>query len=231
MHAAILTLALTPIIWSGACARSDHPVGLERYTEQKQLAVEHASLKQLQSGLASLEAWHRETRTAASDRLAPGLGPDEIRDRSARLEIPFSDELVALYEWHDGTDGGCDDFAGPALIAYHCFLSLDEALARRKRDRRLYGFPERWFPVLAHQEEYFYVVLDDAGPSALPVFHRLLEDDDVVAFTNLRTLVDTYVEAARTLAWHPDDDAKTRWENVEAIRARRNPMTDPPWAP
>jgi cobalamin biosynthesis Mg chelatase CobN len=53
----------------------------------------------------------------------------------------------------------------------------------------------------------------------------------VVAFTNLRTMVGTFLEAARTGVWHPDDDALVDWSAVQRIRARLNPGTSPPWTP
>jgi hypothetical protein len=213
-----------------ACGAADHPSRSGSYAENRRFALEHASAPELVAALDALEAWHAENETAAAGRLAPGREPAELAELEDRLGAALPDELRALYTWHDGTLGRCDDFAGPAFMAYHCLLSLEQALEVRRRHGWLLGVPDTWLPLLYFEEEYFYVVLDHAGAGALPVFHRLVESDDVVAFTNLRTMVETFLEAARSGVWHPDDDARVDWPAVEAIRNRRNPGTSPPWA-
>lgn len=221
----VLTCALL------ACTSREHPSQTPSYAENRRLAVEHASTRDLVAGLEALEAWHAENATALAQRLAPGLREADLAAIRARLGAPLPAELVTLYEWHDGTRGGCDDFAGPAFLAYHCLLPLQQALEIRERDRRLLGLSQSWLPVLYFQEEYFYVLLEDPAPAALPVFHRVVGSEDVVAFANLRAMVETFLEAARSGVWHPDDDARVDWSAVETIRARLNPGTSPPWAP
>lgn len=214
-----------------ACTSTEDPSSTPSYAESRRLAIEHASTQDLVAGLEALEAWHAENQTAVAPRFAPGIREADLDGLRGRVGAPLPDELVALYRWHDGTSGGCDDFAGPVFVAYHCMLSLQQALDIRERDGRLLALPRTWLPVLYFQEEYFYVVLDDPAPAALPVFHRLMESENVVAFTNVQTMVATFVEAARSGVWHPDDDALVDWSAVEAIRARLNPGTSPPWAP
>jgi hypothetical protein len=213
------------------CTSTEDPSMSPSYSESRRLAIELASARQLLASLDELEGWHAEEATSVAGRLAPGLGATDLDEIRVRLGAPLPADLVTLYQWHDGTRGGCDDFAGPAFLAYHCLLPLQQALDIRDRDRRLLGLPGTWLPVLYFQEEYLYVLLEDPAPAALPVFHRLVESDDVVAFANLRTMVDTFLEAARAGVWRPDDDTLVDWSAVETIRARLNPGTSPPWAP
>lgn len=234
----LTTPAILLLLWSVAgtigCADDwqppPHPSALPTYDAHRQRAIAHASAADLRTALDGLAAWHAEHRTRLGASLAPPLDDARINAALHGQSLVLPDEVRALYGWHNGTIGGCLPRGDPRLLAYHCFLSLEEALAARRDDTSLYRMPDTWWPIFYYQEEYIYVIAERQAVVAAPVFHRLLEStDETLAWTNLRMLVTTYLRAATDGVWHPEDWRQIDEAAVESVRLSLNPETAPPW--
>ena len=75
--------------------------------------------------LERLEQWLRLNRPDYFSRLQPGLTLEEITEISAPLGFKLPDEVIKLYQWHNGTLGFYDEF----FIIYR-FATLKDAVER-----------------------------------------------------------------------------------------------------
>jgi hypothetical protein len=73
--------------------------------------------------LERLEQWLRSNRQDYLSRLQPGLALEEITEISAPLGFQLPDEVIKLYQWHNGTLGFYDEF-----FLFFRFLPLSEAV-------------------------------------------------------------------------------------------------------
>lgn len=198
--------------------QATHPSNVEAFDDHAHAALEYASLKALSADLA-------QVASAASALRPPLSAPDlDARLGSARV----SDEARALYLWHDGA-AGCDE--GHAVLFSHCLLPLDEALRMKAEDREMFlGTPESWHPLLSFSGEVLYVLASEDPPAATPVLWvSLLSPVDAIAFTNVRTMVQTHLAWQRESLWPPDalDDAQRA--RFEAVHRELNPGAQLPW--
>jgi hypothetical protein len=95
--------------------------------------------------LDRLETALVEQGPAQPENFRPGLDVKTIRERTAALPLDFLDELVAMYEWHDG-------ISGIELLPGLMFDSLEDAVRRCKwqieqLSRGPSPWERDWFPV------------------------------------------------------------------------------------
>jgi HEAT repeats len=95
--------------------------------------------------LSRLEAALTKQGLARPEDFGPGLDRSVIRERTAGLPFAILDELVALYQWHDG-------LTGADLLPGLSFISLDTAIERYESaiellSRGLGPWELDWFPV------------------------------------------------------------------------------------
>jgi hypothetical protein len=119
--------------------------------------------ERLRAGLLRLEDTLRFARAPIADYLAPGLGPEIVRQRLAPVGIEPCDELLMWYGWHDGTTGnvGLGHETWDLAPGVH-LLSLEDALKYYGRAREFAEsmvekgiaagelWPEGAFPIMAH---------------------------------------------------------------------------------
>ncbi len=95
--------------------------------------------------VAALDGWverltHLGSRVA--DRLRPGLDPGQIRRVAAARGFTLSDEIAAVWAWHDGERTAADVGPSrqyPALVPDGAFYDLDTALASSSRSYEICG--------------------------------------------------------------------------------------------
>ncbi len=95
--------------------------------------------------LGRLEAALVERELARPEDFQPGLDLKTIRESTGALPLALLDEVVALYEWHDG-------MSGSELLPGLRFNSLDTAVAQCKSEIKelsegLDSWELDWFPV------------------------------------------------------------------------------------
>ncbi len=112
------------------------------------------TLDKLERVLANVLAMNDEPR------VAPGLERQQIVAKLEHASIPVTDELVALYEWHNGIAN---------LNAFLFFYDLDFAITVYEgfRDHRSevpeYGWEEGMFPVVTQNGDIYYYVDLETG--------------------------------------------------------------------
>jgi hypothetical protein len=198
--------------------QASHPSEVEAFDEHQHAALDKASLESLRADLAAL--------SSSAGSLRPPLAPSDL---DARLgDARLSDEALALYLWHDGQQS-CDE--GQALLFSHCLLPLDEALRMKAEDREMFlGTPERWHPLLSFAGEVLYVLAQDKPVAATPVLWvSLLSPVDAVAFTNVRTMVQTHVAWRAESLWPPEALDEAQRARFEAVHRELNPGAQLPW--
>lgn len=78
-----------------------------------------------------------------STSLRPGLSPDEIGAKTKWFPSSMPPELIALYKWHDGQEGGGWEVKYPFWIRDCVLSSLESAESEYKSIMESYGtFPE-----------------------------------------------------------------------------------------
>lgn len=110
--------------------------------------------------LARLEKVLHEKAPAVSKSLQAGLSADQIAKLEGRLGFQLSDELRALYKWHNGmSPNGAEDF-----LPGHRFLPLEEAVHQFehvKKEVASGSFVQRAaFHVFAGHRDSWLTILD-----------------------------------------------------------------------
>lgn len=180
-------------------------------------ATLHSALDRILAGLTRLGA-------PVANQLRPGLPAEEIAARLRELPFVPPRELLALYQWRDGTAGL--DFFFPS----HDFLSLEDAIEDyyARRDVALeYASPElpvdelwhpRWFPIFRASwgTEYTMLCPERETTDTAPILDVDVEGDSHdMAYTSLthmvRVLADCYETGAFTMhsdGYLEEDEAK-----------------------
>ena len=164
--------------------------------------------------------------------LNPGISISQIRDAVASQGLPYSPELEALYEWHDGTSGAG---SGPALLGDMWLLpgfylpSLDEAVTNYAVFRKDPRWNPNWFPVFADGGGDFYVIDFGNAPSRFVRHFRLEESEHPVEYRSLAAMIDTFAAAFESGAIFVDETGYVDVDDeaFNIVAARLN--SDIPW--
>lgn len=208
--------------------RKTHPATGPDYVEAKRRAVARASLSDLRS---QLELSVSGAAPATSAALAPPATKVSIEGALVDAGHAPVGEVVTLYQWHDGM-AGCPASA-PPLVLDHCLLSLESALQMSRDDRELFlGMPTEWIPLFVFETEVLYVVSDPDPTTAVPVLYAsLLSPREVVAFTNILTMLRTWERWRKEALWPPSSlGDKVKAKRFEEIFREENPGAELPWA-
>jgi cell wall assembly regulator SMI1 len=156
------------------------------------------SARKIDEGLVRL----RRTRTI--DLLQPGKTAPDVRATLERLGLTCSDELVSLYEWHDGTDAT----SGAILDDLHLFpgfylLTLADAAATYEAFEDDPRWDRSWFPILANGGgDFFTVVCDEFGGV---VRFRIEDSEHPVEYSSISKLLETIAAAFENGVFYVDD--------------------------
>ena len=124
-------------------------------------AMKPVTGERLEALLARLDACLRQHAPAVANSLRPGLPDDQVRALEAEGRLRLSDEIRALYQWHDGAEM----VAPGEFIPSHRFLPLSEAVrmraAHRAQVRSLTVVPRLAYRVFAGHRAAWLHVLDD----------------------------------------------------------------------
>ena len=124
---------------------------------QFRLAAERANTAVMLSGLEQIKAWHQRNDTGLVGKFRPGLSQEAISTMFAGIDCRPTDELQALWAWHDGATD-----ATP-FVWYHDFLSLEDAVSARwlLRLAALTHWDRRLVPVFTFDGEWYATYCGD----------------------------------------------------------------------
>ncbi len=167
----------------------------------------------LTQSLEDIKAWHVENATGLAEELRPGLSVETISQAfsAANTDCVPTDELIALWSWHDGA------VSAVPTIWYHGFLPLHEALTELDillRDEHFYWDPH-YIPVFSHDGEWYAAYCGAEPRPAGPIVHFFIEQDPIITHVNLTTLLAATAEAFRNRVVRWEDAAMV--ENVREL--------------
>jgi len=165
--------------------------------------------------LSDLEVTLREHAPTVAESLQPGLSNQEIMELEETYGFQLTDELRALYKWHNGTSSETViDF-----IPGHRFLSLDEAVRERvalRSELKESTVLQRaaYDAVASHMTPWLTLLSDGAGDgyfydptrqsAGCEIFYTITELGHFVFYPSLKNLLtqirDCYDSGAYTVA-------------------------------
>lgn len=150
--------------------------------------------------LNEIEAWNSENDTGIASALGAGRNVSSIVAEFATSECRPTEELQALWSWHDG--GGPQPF-----VWYHDFLPVQQALSeyRSLGLNPLVQWDPRYIPIFSFEGEWFAAYCGEGASNAGPIVHYFLEDEPRITYVNLTVFMASMAEALRTDV--------VRWEN------------------
>jgi cell wall assembly regulator SMI1 len=176
--------------------------------------------------LKDLEEVLAEKAPSVAIKLQPGLPSQKIDELEKKASIELTDELRALYMWHNGSSTGSNqDF-----IPGHLFLSLDTTIEQylaRKQQLKSASVPQRiTFNVFAGYSKDWITIFDDLfgdgyfyDPNRKNnkgcIFYHLTEEGYYFFFPSLKNLLTAITECYRQGAYSQEADSNTLKQNYE----------------
>lgn len=193
---------------------------------QFKVAAERSDVEVLLSGLELIKGWHQRHATGMTRELRPGLSEEAIAKAFAGIDCHPTDELKALWAWHDGATD-----ATP-FVWYHDFLSLEDAVSARwlLRLAALTHWDRRLVPVFEFDGEWYATYCGPEETAAAPIVHLSFEDEPRVTHINLTTFVMTMAQAMGqdAVRWEGDVMVEDIHE-LHRIYLQHNPGYDFPY--
>lgn len=193
--------------------------------------------------LAGLESLMKAKAPQVLEQMQPGLAAEEIVALERQSGVQLTDEIRALYRWHNGVGTQAPLLWGP--IPGHRFVPLAEALGQSAAmsNQVAQAFPAQRaaFGIFAgHRQSWIALFDDGAGdgyffdpkrkPKEGAIFYCFAEDSTYTFFPSLKNLLTATVKCFETDAFtwktdqsgsHLDEDfAKTEriWKEFGATR-------------
>lgn len=169
----------------------------------------------MQDLLQRLEQWLQEHRPDYVSQLQPGLSIQEIAEITEPLPFQLPNEVIELYQWHNGTLGFYDEF-----FLFFRFLPLSEAVEDTLMMRRYpeeqghynlgvqdSNFPDwqyYWFSLFYETKERLVTVGSDHPSSTSSIIHFWV-GGRAKRFMSLRGLILTILECYETGIYLEED--------------------------
>jgi cell wall assembly regulator SMI1 len=129
--------------------------------------------------------------------LQPGISADRVRASLEGIGLRSTEEIEALYAWHDGIADTDAAIGQITLWPGFYFTSLEETVANYQAFVDDPRWTPGWLPMFANGGGDFYVV-DLSSPGDAPVRHfRIDEHEQPVEFMSLTSMFATLEEAFR----------------------------------
>lgn len=181
--------------------------------EHRAKAEETFEAADMIASLDQILAWHQTHQTDIPAALNPGQDRAAILEAFAELPCQPTEELLQLWEWHNGTQPVHSPF-----IWYHNFLSVEAAIAEYKSLTKnpLIPWREEWLPIFEFEGEWYFVECYQDIKPASPVGYYFLEDTETYyTYLSLTRMIETsaaYFEQ-NGVVWDQDEGGM-----VEEIR-------------
>ena len=142
--------------------------------------------KRLRASLAEIEAWHIENKTGVAETLKDGLSVSAIAGRLEGTDCKPTEEMKALWSWHNGTTAGSVPF-----VWYHDFLSVEEAASEYKwlTLNPLILWDPNYIPLFSFEGEWYAGYCGKGSNTAGPVINFDLEEGATISHINITTFL------------------------------------------
>lgn len=169
--------------------------------------------------LARLQALLETNAPAVANSLQPGLPDAEISRLEAKGGFRLSEDLRALYRWHNGmsTNGMAE------LLPVHRFLPLEEVVAEHALMQRQSGLAFKVFA--GHRKGWLHILDDGAGDGYFydprrrdaegAFFFHFAEVADYIWFPSLRNFLAGVIECYETDAVKVGTNGKSLEDDFE----------------
>jgi len=168
----------------------------------------------LQTTLSGLETWLKTNYRAAHGSLQPGLSDEAITGLLADWPYTLSDDVRALYRWHDGfEDTQVELLPGLSFLPLAEALALGSALwdvsAAQAKKGGVDFFPRMVLPIFSDgQNDRVLLVQGDSGPSASTPAQvvALQRGQRLYAFQRLEDLLAASLQLLKQGVYRPDQE-------------------------
>lgn len=152
----------------------------------------------LLNSLSAIEEANRNLgRTTALELLQNGASAERVRASLDSIGLRSTDEIEALYGWHNGIADTDETIGKITLWPAFYFTSLDETVANYRAFVDDPRWTPGWLPLFANGGGDFYVIdLSTAGAAPIRLF-LIDEDDHPIEFMSLTAMLATLAEAFR----------------------------------
>lgn len=129
--------------------------------------------------------------------LQPGVPADTVRAALGEIGLPSTEELEALYAWHNGVAHSGATIGEISLWPGHYFSSVESAAANYRAFVNDPRWTPGWLPVFPDGGGDFYVV-DLSLRGSAPIRHFWIDEaEHPIEFMSLRSMFATLEEAFR----------------------------------
>ncbi|KJQ53834.1 hypothetical protein RS85_02386 [Microbacterium sp. SA39] len=148
--------------------------------------------------LSAIEEANRNLgRTTLLQQLQNGTSADRVRDSLNSIGLRSTEEIEALYGWHDGIADTDAAIGRITLWPAFYFTSLEETVANYRAFVDDARWTPGWLPLFANGGGDFYVV-DLSTPGDTPIRLFLIDEDEhPIEFMSLTAMFATLEEAFR----------------------------------
>ncbi len=176
--------------------------------------------------LKDLDKVLAEKAPSVAIQLQPGLSPRKIDELEKKAGIELTDELRALYMWHNG----CSTGSNQDFIPGHLFLSLDttikkylacrqqlksETILQRIASDVFAGYMDDWITIFGDLfgDGYFYDPNRKNNEGC--IFYHITEDVYYFFFPSLKNLLTAITECYKQDAYSQVSGSNTLKQNYE----------------
>lgn len=186
--------------------------------------------------LEELRAAFRKKGCDVDRYLRPGLSREAVHERTSVLGLTVPDEIVELFEWHDGQSDDAEFEPDSFRFRDNMFISVERAIADHGQIQEIYGgldseeqVPlgfdlEKSFPFATYAGSWHVIVCGPhtlATPSPHPIVH--VSQGIVVFFHSFESMLRTCIDWVRDPRWTRESDLGLADDVETEIWRRHNP--------
>jgi hypothetical protein len=185
----------------------------------------------VRGSIASIEASLRRLERPALAMLNPGVKSEAVRPKLASRGLHPSSDLLALWEWRDGTGGPSDAKLGDLwLVPGFYLLSVDDATKNFDAFLQSPRWQSGWLPILADGGGDFMALDCSSGDHRGAVYHfRIDQPEHPLEYLTVGQMLATYAAAFQRGVFHIDRDGffNLDYDAFAQLAADLNPTV--PW--
>ncbi len=169
--------------------------GFKLTSGEEGAGVSAVKVNELADTLRRLDDVLRQKAPGVSAALRPGIPESKVRRLLETFPHPVSDDVIALYSWHDGAEGVGGALDRAELFHNAQMLPLQEALRTRAEAmsadsaQGVTVWQSHWLPLFTGYKFAFWVAACDRPRPPLIVFDFVDLPDFWIAYENVASMV------------------------------------------
>jgi hypothetical protein len=188
-------------------------------------------LDSLVAKLEKFDQWLQQYEPDIYDSLNPGISREQIDKLLDPVGLAIPEEVYALYQWHDGQNGGIAE-----LVPGFDFLPLWQMVNDYNMSRDVLedeGWNKYWLPVFHIGRDSLLAIAHEENPVRTPIYSYGLEDGTLYLWTeNLEAMVDTLYDCYKAQLMGIEALKKKEYidldsKEIELVRRGYNPNAYP----